>query len=164
MKTVNKFLAAVGALIVIVGYLYLSSPGKLVVLDSGDVDGPTNQARQILQGQRFWENQLFEVNRELDDMLAWPQELAEFDREMERQSVEYKRDAELEWERFYRENPELRPTAAERKAQALRDRADELMDLADDIELAQQDRELEEWRIQYVEELRRIRQLVESRL
>ncbi len=60
-------------------------------------------------------------------------------------------------EQMYRENPEMRPSASERKAEALRDQADAIED-------AELDRELKQWLHQYLGKLRRIKQLVEAQV
>lgn len=133
-----------------VAYLYLSSPGKVVVQDNGEVKGLVNKTREALQGKRFWKGQLFEVNKELAWKLGEPRREAEFDQELRAMVREF----EKEDEQFYRDFPDMRPSPVERHAEALRDRADAL-------EQGELGHELEQWRLQRIAELRRIKRLVE---
>ena len=138
------------AVILGVAYLYLSSPGEVVVQDNGKVAGLINQAREALQGKGFWKKQLFEVDKELVWELGEPKRNAELNREFRAMDREF----EKEQEQMYREHPDMRPSAAERQAEALRERADA-------IEQAELERELEQCRLQQIAELRRIKRLVE---
>jgi len=134
-------------------YLYLSSPGKIAIDDRGKIVGLANQARETLQGKGFWENQLLEINKKLAWELGEPKRNAELNREFKEMDQELDR----EMEQMYREYPEMRPSASERKAEALRARADAIED-------AEWDRELKQWHHEYLAELRRIKQLVEDHL
>ena len=133
-----------------IAYLCISRPGEVVVKDSGKVDGVINHARKMFQGKRFWKNQLIEIDKELKWELGEPKRKAEFDRELRLMDREF----ENEDKEFYREYPDMRPSAAERQAEALRERADA-------IEQAELDRELEKFRLQRIAELRRVRPVVQ---
>ncbi len=133
-------------------YLFFSSPGKVVVNENGQISGVTNQAREVLHGKRFWKDQLREVVTELDWELGEPRRRAELDREFREMDREFDRTME-EMDQKY---PDTRPSAAERHAEALRKRAD-------DIEMAEMARFLEQIRLKRIAELRRIRSIVEAK-
>lgn len=137
------------AIAVVFLFLYFSSPGKVVVDEQGKVSGLINNARSLVQGPSFWEDQLLEVNSELDWHLKEPQRQAELQRELENMSREFDRSME----EFYREYPDMEPSAAERQAEALRERADQ-------IEQDELDRQLERLRLERIAELRNILPLI----
>ena len=146
----TKFKILFTGIILGVVYLCISNPGEVVVQDSGKVDGVINHARKALQGKRFWKNQLLEIDKELKWELGEPKRNAEWDRELRLMDREF----EKEDKEFYREYPDMRPSAAERQAEALRERADA-------IEQAELDRELEKLRIQRIAELRKLKPVVQ---
>ncbi len=152
-KHVVRYLCIVVAVVLCVAYLYLSSLGKIAVDDSSKIVGLANQIRETLQGKGFWENQRLEVNKELALEIGEPKRNAELNREIKEMDQEFDRVIE----QMYRENPEMRPSASERKAEALRDQADAIED-------AELDRELKQWLHEYLGKLRRIKQLVEAQV
>jgi hypothetical protein len=149
---ITKATVFLGLGILIVAYLYFSSPGKLVVDEAGDVEGLTNKARAILQGKSFWKDQLREVTSDLQQELSEPQRKAQLDREMNQGLRKF----DQSMEEMYREHPDLRPSPEERLAQVLRDRADE-------IEQAESDRFLEKIRLKRIAELRKILPVVQAK-
>jgi sRNA-binding protein len=133
-------------------YLYFSSPGKVVVDNNGNVKGLINNVRASIQGKEFWKNQLKEVNSELEWERNEPQRQAKLDREMNQMF----RELDQSMEEMYQEYPDMRPSAAERQAEALRDRADQ-------IEQQEFDRYLEKLRLERIAELKIILPLVKAR-
>lgn len=119
---------------------------------SGKVDGLINNFRKSLQGKNFWRNQLYEIDKVLDWELGEPKRRAEIDSELRQMVREFEKDERD----FYKEYPDMRPSVAERRAQALRDQADA-------IEQAELDREIEKFRLQRIAELRKIRPFVEMK-
>lgn len=132
-------------------YLYFSSPGKVVVDTNGEVKGLTNNIRASLQGKGFWKNQLKEVNSELEWELGEPQRQEKLDHEMNQMF----RELNQSMENMYRKYPDMRPSAYERQAEALRERADQ-------IEQQELDRYLENIRLKRIAELRSILLLVRA--
>lgn len=133
-------------------YLYFSSPGKIIVDKQGNIGGMINNVRELIQGKRFWRNQLIEVNSELESKLEAPQFQAKFNPEMN-QMV---REIDPSLKEIYQKYPDLKPSAAERQADALRERADQ-------IEQQELDRYLEKLRIERISELRKIFLIVKIR-
>lgn len=115
------FLILMIPLIVVVHYLYFSSPGWVVVNKNGGIYGLTNKARAALQGKKFWRDQLFEVKQEI----RWEEfgilRRAANDRILEKIG----RDTNREMEIFYRRYPQVRSSKAERQTEALRGQFDQ---------------------------------------
>lgn len=142
-----KIKITVAALALATAYVGFSSPGKVVIDEQGRIKGLMNEAREVLQGRNFWEDQARFVRNELDWELGEPARKAKFEREVRQLDAEVNRDMRELYQKF----PEMRPTPAERQAEALRDRADA-------IETAQIERELEFMRRERIGELRKIQQ------
>ncbi len=147
----KRFNIGGAAIAVVFLFLYFSSPGKVVVDEQGKVRGLIDNARSWVQGSSFWEGQLLEVNSELDWHLKEPRRQAELNREMENMSREFDRSME----ELYREFPDMEPSAAERQAEVLRERADQ-------IEQNELDRQLERFRLERISELRNILPIVKE--
>lgn len=153
LKSLLESLLTVGILpLTFISYLYLSSPGEVVVDRHGEVVGLLNSARAQLQGSAFWRDLLREAKRELEWKRAAPE------RNAERQA---RLDAFLEkskqrMDEFYKRHPEARPSDATDRAEALRERAD-------DIEQAEIDEDLEKLRLKRLFELETIIHIIEAR-
>ncbi len=131
-----------GLAVLIVAYLYFSSPNKVVVNKFGEVKGLVNNARYALQGKAFWKDQLREVISELQWELSEPQRQANQERFREE---------------MYRKHPDMRPfTPAERQAETLRKEADQ-------IEHAEFYRFIEKIRLERIAELRKILPIVKAK-
>jgi hypothetical protein len=142
-KTKIKLVA--GAMGVILVYLFLSSPDGVAVDRNGDVRGVLNIAREGLQGKRFWTNQVKEINAELQWELSQPRRQVEINRELDKAI----REIDRSMEDMYKEFPEMRPSAAERRADSLREKAERI----EDAEMA---RFLENARLQEISKLQTI--------
>ena len=149
---VTKAKVFLGLAILIIAYLYLSSPGKVVVDEAGDVKGLINTARAALQGENFWKNQLREVRSALQRELSEPQHMAELGREMNKMLSE----VDQSMEKMYTEHPDMRPSPEKRQAEVLRKRADQ-------IEQAELDRLIEKIRLERIAELRKILPVVQAK-
>ena len=104
------------------GYLFLSSPDGVVVDETGKIDWVINNARETLQGKRFWRNQLNKVNDRIlsgENALIWIPQTSAMHRE-ERMKKNINPDE------FYGNYPDAKPSATMQKAGLLRDKADEL--------------------------------------
>ena len=150
MNSTTK-IAGVLALL-LVAYVSFSSPGKVVITETGDITGIINSARELVQSKTFWQGQLNAITTRLNKLEAEPAETAKMNREMENMLIEEQRDAE----KMYRDYPDTRPSEAERQAEALRDKADS-------IEQAEWDRTMEKERLERIASLRKIYALVENR-
>ncbi|MBI9090737.1 MAG: hypothetical protein JEZ12_16085 [Desulfobacterium sp.] len=149
----TKVKAFIWLIVLSVGYLYLSSPKLVVVNNSGNIKGAVNHARVFLQGESFWKKQLKIINSELQWEFAGPQRQAENKREINKILKELNQIME----ETYKENPEMRPTPAERIAEKLRERADR-------IEEAQEDYLLEKWRLERIAELQALVPIVKTKI
>lgn len=152
LANVTKAKVFLGLAILIVAYLYVSSPGKVVVDEAGYVKGLMNTARAALQGKNFWKDQLREVHSDLQRELSEPHRKAELDREMNQML----REVDQSTEEMYRVHPDMRPSPEERQAEALRERADQ-------IEQVEVDRFLEKIRLERIAELRKILPVVQAK-
>lgn len=152
MKNKIIILLGLAILVVVVAYLYFSSPGEVVVDEKGETVGMINKVRETLQGKEFWREQLREVDREIYNHISEPQRRAESSRDLDRAL----RQANQEMEEMYKKMPEARPSPAERQAEALRE-------LADRIETAEVYRVLEVFQLERIEKLRNIRPLVQAK-
>ena len=150
MNSTTKIAGALALLLVI--YVSFSSPGKVVIIETGDIAGIINNARELVQGKTFWQGQLDAITTRLNKLEAEPAETAKMNRELENMMAESKRDDE----KMYRDYPDMRPSEAERQAEALRDKADS-------IEQAEWDRTMEMERLEQITLLRKIYALVENR-
>ncbi len=144
-RTRLKIVALVGVAMLL-GYALLSSPDGVVVRTDGSIAGALNNARAFVQGPGFYKKQQALANAKLQKLLDEPRKKKKFDEEMRALQAEITQDLE----KTYREYPALRPTDAERQAEMLRARADQL-------ELAEMDRDLETLRL---EEIRQIEQIL----
>jgi len=150
MNLTTKIAGALALLLV--AYVSFSSPGKVVIRETGDITGIINNARELVQGKTFWQGQLDAITTRLNELEAEPAETAKMNREMENMRIEDQR----EMEKMYQEYPDTRPSEAERQADALRDKADS-------IEQAEWERMMENERLEQIASLRKIYALVENR-
>jgi len=139
-------LIILGSLIVL--YAGFSSPDEVAVNVDGTPSDLLNKFRASVQGKRFWANQLKALDREISFLLSEPQIMAELNQIM--------RETDRKLNKMYQEHPELRPSLAERRAEALRARADA-------IEGAEISAFLEKFRMERIRELRGLRPKIESR-
>jgi hypothetical protein len=150
MNSTTKIAGALALLLVI--YVSFSSPGKVVITETGDITGIINNARELVQGRTFWQGQLDAITTRLNKLEAEPAETAKMNHEMENMLIESQR----EMEKMYRDYPDTRPSEAEQQAEALRDKADR-------IEQTEWDRTMEKERLERIASLRKIYTLVENR-
>src|SRR3989338_3744313 len=150
MNLTTKITGALALLLV--AYVSFSSPGKVVIRETGDITGIINNARELVQGKTFWQGQLNAITTQLNKLEAEPAETAKMNREMENMRIEDQR----EMEKMHQEYPDTRPSEAERQAEALRNKADS-------IEQAEWDRTMENERLEQIASLRKIYALVENR-
>ena len=150
MNSITK--VAVALALMLVAYVGFSSPGKVVITETGDITGIINNARELAQGKSFWQGQLDAITIDISQLEAEPAENAKMNREDEAMLIEDRR----EMEKMYQEHPDTRPSDAERQAEALRDQADS-------IEMAEWDRTMEKERLERLATLRKIYTLVENR-
>lgn len=150
MNLTTKIAGALALLLV--AYVSFSSPGKVVITETGDIAGIINNARELVQGKTFWQGQLNAITNKLNKLESEPAETAKMNREMENMLIESQR----EMEKMYRDYPDTRPSEAERQAEVLRDKADR-------IEQAGWDRTMEKERLYRIASLHKIYALVEIR-
>lgn len=142
-----------GLALLLVMYVCFSSPGKVVITETGDITGIINNARELAQGKSFWQGQLNEMTTRLNKLEAEPAETAKMNQELSSMQIEVQR----EMEKMYQDHPDTRPSEAERQAEALRNKADS-------IEQAEWGRMMEKERLKRIASLRKIYALVESRV
>ena len=82
----------------------------------GHVAGLANEIRYLLQGGRFWQNQLSVLDQEVESLEAIPAQRTEIERTFQKLAQKLDRQNNDELEQLYSKIPELRPTLAERKA------------------------------------------------
>lgn len=126
-------------------YLYFSTPGKVAVDASGNVQGLVNSIRATTQGRKFWLNQLNEVNSELEWRLGAPERRAKLEQKLNEISIEHNE----RMEKIYTKYPNMKPSYAKQQAEALREKADQ-------IEQQEIEYHLEEYRQKRITELQNI--------
>ena len=150
MNTTTKIFAALLLLTVI--YIGFSTPGKVVINESGDITGIINIAREWIQGTSFWQGQLNTITTKINLIKA---ESAQ-DEKWKLEDDRFFNKEKQENEKMYRDFPETRPSDAERQVQELRERANS-------IELAEWIRKEENERLERIAKLRKIYSLIENR-
>ena len=153
MTKLTKIKVVIISSILFVTYLFFSPPDGVVADHNGKLAGVFNDARALLQGERFWEQQLIEVN----NMLSWEIEEPSRRASSEREDEEFWKEIAANNEQLYLEYPDMRPSLVEQQVQQLRD-------IADNIENEELLREFEQFRLQTIDELQRIKALVELKL
>lgn len=146
----TAILFTLAALIIL--YLFYSSPDNVAINEKGEIKGFINKARASLQGKGFWKDQLLTIKSELQWEQSEPEREAEFEKELE----QFDRKLKKEMEEFYRENPDMRPSRAELRADRLRERADQIED-------AEWDRELQKMRLERIKELKKILRVAQAK-
>jgi hypothetical protein len=103
-------------------FFYVSVPNKIVINENGHILGIENKYRAFLQGKKFWQNQLFNIEALL---LIMEKESAQ---KVQREEQFLKIDNKFEnlLEELCRKHPEFCPSPAEIAADRLRALADEI--------------------------------------
>lgn len=149
---VTKFNVVIATILVLLFYLYFSKPSEVVVGVDGEVKGLVNQAREALQGKRFWREQLYEAKQSLERKRAEPEQAVVRKKERERWQRELKETvADIEHKYPSTSSP------AQRRAEALREEADE-------IELDEMDKYFEALHIKQMKTLERLIPVLEARV
>lgn len=149
----NILLASLLVLGLLLGYFSFTNSGRVVVSSAGNVHGALDAVRESIQGESFWRHQLKLAERELSRLRKEPEENRRMRAELKRFEYESRKQDEV----FYKEHPELRPTAAERQAELLRQKAE-------DIENQEFEREMNAYRVQRIRELERVVEVIARRL
>jgi len=105
-----------------VGYLYVSSPDGIAVDETGKIDWAPNKVRMWLQGERFWRNQLNEV----EDRIQCGENALKKLPEIWAMHWEARRIEDADLEEFCRKHPDASPSDTARQASLLRAEADQL--------------------------------------
>jgi hypothetical protein len=89
-------------------------------------DGLAASMYATVSPERFWSNQLKEINEELAAEQRWPEEQERLRREARQVGAEAVAEADRVMEEVYRQYPQLRPSPAQQQAETLRRMADQL--------------------------------------
>ncbi|MEX0838018.1 MAG: hypothetical protein WD034_00685 [Parvibaculum sp.] len=150
----SKYLIGVAvSLLLLLAYLGFSSPGAVVVNVDGEIKGPLNHGRMLLQGENFWLDQAALAKAELSYRHNQPQSQLELKQQLDRTLAE----ADARMEDIYRLYPQLRPSLAATRADALREQADE-------IERADFEATLDQQRLRRISELEEILFNIQNRI
>jgi hypothetical protein len=150
----KKFLiGAATILLLLFAYLGFSSPGAVVVNADGEIKGPLNHGRMLLQGESFWLDQTALAKAELSYQHNQPQSQLELKQHLDSIIAE----AEAGMEEVYRLYPQLRPSPAATQAGALREQAD-------NIERADFQARLDQQRLHRISELEEILLSIQNRI
>jgi len=131
--------------IAFIAYILLSAPAGIALTKLGKPNGIINELKEAAQGQTFWQDQEKAIVKKINTLNNQPAEDAKFEKEMAEYEKESRRDDEL----FYKQNPDMRPSPAERAADALREKADA-------IEEQQLKKEMEQYRLNELSELKQM--------
>jgi len=140
--------AVLPLLVVLVGAgLDLSfRPASGVVIDEkGLVSGSSNKIRYWMQGKDFLLSQKQLVLKKIKSLEEQPELDKKFNEDLRQMNIE---SAKMEND-FYREHPDLKPSAAQLKA-------DRLRELADAIEQKEFDDAMNKERLEEIEQLKRV--------
>jgi len=126
----------------IITYIFTSAPSGIAVTKHGTPSGIINELKEMVQGRSFWQQQEKLIIKKIGILERQPAEDAKFEKEMALYESETRQDDK----KFYKEYPDMRPSAAEQKAQHLRDQADAIED-------QQFKSEMEQYRLSELNEL-----------
>ena len=130
----NKGLGIAAVLILIssIGILWLSE--KNVAVDKNcRPDGFIAAVRAQIQGERFWSDQIENIDLRLKSSEKQARLIASMNSKLEAAS----RDSDATIEKIYLKNPALRPSAAQQIADLLREQADQIESAESDKLLAE---------------------------
>jgi hypothetical protein len=116
------FLVVLALLTIVFHYLSFSSPGWVVVNGNGEIHGLTNKARAVLQGKRFWKDQLDEVYKEIQQ-----EESGLLRNSATERVLDYPdRNADRRMERLFRRYPQFRSSMGELYTEAMGGRVNQI--------------------------------------
>ena len=114
------------------GILWLSE--KNVAIDKNcRPDGFISAVRAQVQGERFWSDQIENIDLRLKSIDKQAKLIASMNTKLEAAS----RDSEATLEKIYSKNPALRPSVAQQTADSLREQADQIESTESDKFLAE---------------------------
>jgi len=142
-----------GLILVILAFMGFYTIENISIGKQGNPVGIVNTLRETIFTSHFWKGQ----ERLIENKIAKLEDQPRKDAEEERLNRELDRQLKQDSEKYYLEHPEERPSAAEQKAQALRDRADE-------IENADVKAFLEKSRLEDLAEYRRMVDIVRRKI
>ncbi|MBD9530627.1 hypothetical protein IB233_03135 [Comamonas sp. CMM01] len=134
-------------------YLVISSPKGVVITEDGAVKGLLNVARSGLQGTKFWQQQRQAVLAEI----AWLEGQPERSAGVRKRIAELDATAEARLQEAYAKHPSIKPSAAQQ-------RADELREEADRIEQDELDMKFEQACLRQIQHLQRLISIINSKL
>jgi len=134
-------------------YILFSSPTGIAVTKLGKPNGLINEFKEMAQGQSFWQDQEKVIIKKITSLNNQPAEDAKFEKEM----AEFEKESRRDDEQFYRQHPDLRPSPAEKVAEALREKADA-------IEEQQLKKELEQDRLAELDELQHMLKMTREKI
>lgn len=143
-------LIVAGVGVAVFGWWATSPPTEIAFDDSCNPKGVQARISERLNTRTFWNNQLTAAEREVQNLQEEPAKQAQINKST--QDVQRIADAALE--KFYMQHPELRPSAATQESQKLRD-------MADAIDAAQLDQQMEKYRLKRIAMLQRCEREIE---
>ena len=66
----NRITILTVIIVLVLGFLYLTRPSKVVISESGKISGLVNKGRSALQGNKFWKDQLRKASEEYSKSLV----------------------------------------------------------------------------------------------
>jgi hypothetical protein len=149
MKVYIKLLIAILVIISIsIFYLYSTSPNHVVVDETGQTIGIQNKARETLQGNKFWKDQVYQVEKALGFAILAPQRQTQWDQKM--QKTQEKTDNLMN--EMYAKYPALRPKPSEM-----------LREAADRKKAEEDEQFLEDLRLKYIARMQKTLPIVKAK-
>lgn len=133
-------------------YLIVSSPKGVVVTEDGAVNGLLNIARSGLQGTKFWQQQ----RQAALAKIAWLEYQPKRTAGVKERMAELDAKAEAKLQEAFAKHPSIKPSAAQQ-------RADELREEADRIEQDELDMKFEQARLRQIQHLQRLISIINSK-
>ena len=149
MKILKKIIILIFTLTILHSYFNYTTSSDIIINETGEIIGLTNDLRNYFQGLRFWESQLEVINKKIDYLNREPERKKKFENEMQK----FERRFNSVLEESYAKDPSLRPSPTAQKASELRN-------LAQQIEWEEIENKLEKNRLHEIERLNRIKNII----
>lgn len=97
---------------------------QLAFTDSCQIDGPIQKLKALVQGRRYWANQLALLDAEIQRLESQPDTIKRMQAIVDEQVRDVLKRSRQSMEELYSRYPDLRPSRSQIQADELRNRAD----------------------------------------
>jgi hypothetical protein len=128
-----------------------STPSEVVVDKQGEIDGMLNNVRAYVQKEDFWLSQISVIDSAIFEKELIPQRLDEVKTLLDKTEMKTNKIIED----YYKKNPKSKPSKIKQKA-------DELREMANDLEFNEKMNRFEIKRVKRIEELNEIKKFIKQ--